>query len=91
MQHVGNPTMKVNKGISVIKKLRYILPRKSLVTIYKVFFRPLIDYGYIIYDQSQNECFCEKLESVQYKARLAITGAIQGTSLEKTHQELGLQ
>ena len=25
-----------------------------------------------------NESFCEKLESVQYKAALAITGAIQG-------------
>ena len=91
MQHVDNPTMKDNKGISVIKKLRYILPRKSLVTIYKVFFRPLIDYGHIIYDQSQNESFCGKLESVQYKTGLAITGAFQGTSREKIHQELGLQ
>ena len=33
---------------------------------------------------------CEKLESVQYKVALAITGAIQGTSCEKIYQELGL-
>ena len=33
---------------------------------------------------------CEKLESVQYKAALAITGAIQGTSREN-FQELGLE
>ena len=53
---------------------------------------PLIDYGDIIYyDQPQNESFCEKLESVQYKAALAITGAIQGTSREKIYQELGLE
>ena len=51
------------------------MPRKSLITIYKAFLRPLIDYGDIIYDQPQNESFCEKLESVQYKAALAITGA----------------
>ena len=53
--------------------------------------RPLIDYGDIIYDQPQNESFCERLESVQYKVALAITGAIQGSSREKIYQELGLE
>ena len=67
------------------------MPRKSLLTIYKAFLRPLIDYGDIIYDQPYNESFCDKLESVQYKAALAITGAIQGTSREKIYQELGLE
>ena len=83
--------MKIDKGISVIKKLRHGLPRKSLITIFKAFLRPLTDYGDIIYDQPQNESFCEKLESVQYKAVLAITGAIQGTSREKIYLELGLE
>ena len=82
---------KINKGIAVIKKIRYSLPRKSLITIYKAFLRPLIDNGDIIYDQPHNEAFCEKIESVQYKAALAITGAIQGTSREKIYQELGLE
>ena len=53
--------------------------------------RPLIDYGDIIYDQPHNSSFCEKLESVQYKAVLPITGAIQGTSREKIFQELGFE
>ena len=35
--------------------------------------------------------FCEKLESVQYKAALATTGAIQGTCRDKIYQELGLE
>ena len=35
-QHIDSAVSKVNKGISVIKKLRYNLPRKSLVTIHKV-------------------------------------------------------
>ena len=61
------------------------------MTIYKAFLRSLIDCGDIIYDQPQNESFCEKLESVQYKATLAITGAIQGTSCDKIYQELGLE
>ena len=59
------------------------------MTIYKAFLRPLTDYGDIIYDQPQNESFCEKLESVQCKGTLAITGPIQGTSREKIYHELG--
>ena len=59
---------KVNKGISLIKKFRYSLLRKSLITIYKDFLRPLIDYGDIIYEKPQNDSFSEKLESMQYKA-----------------------
>ena len=61
------------------------------MTIYKTFLRSPFDYGDIIYDQPQNESFCEKLESVQYKAALAITGAIQGTSRDKIYHELGLE
>ena len=67
------------------------MPRKSLTTIYKGFLKPLIDCGDIIYGQPPNESFCEKLESVQYKDALAITGAIQGSSREKLYQELGLE
>ena len=79
-QHIDSTISKVNKGIAVIKKLQHISPRKSLITIYKAFLRPLLDYGDIIYDQPLNASFCEKLESVLYKAALAIAGPIQGTS-----------
>ena len=90
-QHIESAIVKINKGVTVIKKLRYSLPRKLLITIYRAFLRPLIDYGDIIYDQSQNESFCEKFESVQYKAALAITGAIQGSSRRKLYQKLELE
>ena len=49
-QHVDSAISKVSKGISVIKELRHNLPRKSPVTIYKAFLRPLIDYCDIICD-----------------------------------------
>ena len=35
--------------------------------------------------------FCEKLESVQYKAALAIVGVIKGISRNKIYEELGIQ
>ena len=75
-EHVDSTISKLDRGIAVLKKLRYSLPRKSLITIYKALLRPLLDYGDIIYDLPHNESVCEKLESVQYKVALAITGAI---------------
>ena len=42
-QHVDNTIKKFYKDISVIKKLMYILPRKSQVTIYKAFLWLLTD------------------------------------------------
>ena len=85
-EHVDSTISKLDRGIAVLKKLRYSLPRKSLITIYKALLRPLLDYGDIIYDQPHNESVCEKLDSVQYKIALAITGVIRGTSREKIYQ-----
>ena len=50
-----------------------------------------MDYVDIVYDQPSHDAFFNKLETVQYNAALAITGAIKGTSCEKLYQELGLQ
>ena len=36
-------------------------------------------------------CFSKKIESVQYNAASAITGAIHGTSREKVYKELSLE
>ena len=45
----------------------------------------------IIYDKAFNESFHAKLESLQYNATLAITGAIRGFSNEKMYKELGIE
>ena len=62
-----------------------------MIAIYKSFIRPHLDYGAIIFDQPENESFVKKIESVQYNAARAITGAIQDTSREKLFKELGLE
>ena len=82
---------KVNKTIGLLGKLHNTLPRLPLLTICKSFIRPHIDYGDIIYDQEYIVLFHQKLESIQYKSALAITGAIRGTSAEKLYNELGLE
>ena len=89
--HIKENISKANKGIGILRKLDNVLPRNSLITIYKSFIRPHLDYGAIIFDQPENESFCKKIESVQYNAALAITGEIQGTSREKLYKQLGLE
>ena len=89
--HINEKIAKANKGIGLIRKLAHILPRKSLITIYKSFVRPHLDYGDIIYDQPNSESFCNLIEKFQYNAALAITGAIKGTSQHKLYNELGIE
>ena len=51
----------------------------------------IVDYGDVLYDQAVNSSFHAKMESIQYNACLAITGAIRGTSREEIYQELDLE
>ena len=83
--------MELIGGIGVIKSLNNILPRQALLTIYKSFIRPQLDYGDVIYDQPNSESLCQTTETVQYKAALAITGARKGTSQAKLYKESGLE
>ena len=82
---------KAMKGIGIIKKLNNMLHRYSLITIYKAFVRPHLDYGDLLYDQPNNQSLCQKIESIQYNAALAIPGAIRGTFQMKLYNELGFE
>ena len=75
----------------MLSKNYNVLPRRALLTIYECFIRPNLDYGDFIYHQPNNDLFCSKIESVQYNAALAITGAVRGTSQTKLYGELGLE
>ena len=90
-EHLKEKMSKAYKGIAALRKLQNIVPRNSLLTIYKSFIRPHLDYGVIIYDQPNNGSFCRKIKSIQYQAALAITGARHGTSVTKLYKELGSQ
>ena len=86
--HLKDKISIVNNGIALLTKLRYSIPRKPLLSIDKAFLRPHLDYCDVIYDKPRNE---KNLESIQYNATLAITGAIKGTSKEKLYNKLALE
>ena len=77
--------------MGLLRRFEPILPRSFLLTIYKTLIISQLDYTNVIYDQTYNSSFHEKLESFQYNACQAITGAIRGTSSEKLYQALGLE
>ena len=57
----------VDQKFKICNKLRRLsvsAPRKALLTIYKSFIKPQLDYGDILYDKPENENFQNKLEKV---------------------------
>ena len=81
-KHLQNTFKKINKTISLLRKLQNNLLRAPLVTIYKSFVRPHVDHRDISYNQTFNSAFHERLVSIQYNAALVITGVIWGSSRE---------
>ena len=90
-EHLNNVLNKVNKTTGLLHKLQNLLSRSILITIYKAFIRPHLNYGDIIYDQAYNSSSHEKLESIENNACLALTGAIRDSSKEKVSQELSFE
>ena len=76
--------------IGLLRLLSVNRPCNALLTMYKSFIRPHLDYSDILYDKPNNDNFLDKIGKVQYRACLLITGGIQGTSRERLYDELGL-
>ena len=97
--HIKSAISKTRKGIGLLKYLSKYLPRHTLNELYKLYVRPHLDYGDVIYHTPAKVCefsqniilpnLMEKLEAVQYSAALAVTGTWRGTSREKIYAELG--
>ena len=50
-EHINTVLSKVNKMIALLRKFQHILPRHSILTIYKTFVRPHLDYGDVVYEK----------------------------------------
>ena len=97
--HIKSAISKTRKGIGMFRFLSSYLPRNTLNDLYKLYVRPHLDYGDVIYHDPPNLCEfsgnttlsnqMEKIESVKYSAALAVSGAWRGTSREKLYAELG--
>ena len=51
--------------MGILRKFQHILPRSSLLSVYKTFIRSRLHYANIIYDKAYNSGFHDKVESIQ--------------------------
>ena len=84
--HIRQAISKARRGIEMIKYLSKYVSRDVLDQIYKLYVRPHLDYGDIIYhrhDTEKIQNFTTRLEQTQYSAALAVTGAWRGSNRQK--------
>ena len=60
-EHLKMKLNKIIKTIGLLRKLHNNLPRSALLTMYKGFLTPHLDYGNIIYNQTYNATFSSKI------------------------------
>ena len=90
--HIREAIMKARRGIGIIRYLSRYVSRDVLDQVYKLYVRPHLDYGDIIYhrfDPNVSLDLTRKLEQTQYSAALAVTGAWRGTNRQRLYEELG--
>ena len=84
--HIREAIIKAGKGIGIIRFFSKYVLCDVLDQIYKFYVRSNFDYGDIIYHKYDPEF---KLESTQYAAVLALSGAWYRTNTDKLYEELG--
>ena len=82
--HIREAILKARRGIGLLKYLSKYVSREVLDQIYKLYVRPHLDFGDIVYhkhDPDKPVNFTEQLEQTQYKAALTVSVAWKGTRL----------
>ena len=85
-KHIKEKVVKSMKRISLLKS-KYV-DRNVLDLSYKMYVRPHLDYGDVIYHNQQADLM-DLIERVRYKAALIASDCWQGTSRGKLYEELG--
>ena len=99
--HINDKLAIANQGIGLMKQLFSYVPRSTLEQIYKLYVRPHLDYGDVIYhipDKDSSDFsspntsvnpLMDRIESIQYNAARVTSGAWKGTSRDKLYNDLG--
>ena len=89
-EHIEYIKAKAWQRIHVMRRLKFILDRKSLQTIYFAFIRPLLEYADVVWDNC-TKYESNELEKIQNEAARIVTGATKLVSinalLTETHWE----
>ena len=92
MSHIRETIIKARRGIWMIKFLSRYVSHEVPDQIYKLFIRPHLDYGDIIYyknDPQMTLDVTKGLEQTKCCVALSLTGAWRGTIRQRLYDELG--
>ena len=88
--HIETIYTSANIKLILLARLKFILDRKTLLTLYTTFVRPCLEYGSIIWN-NLTDCNSDRLESIQRRAMRIITGCIIRTSTQLLYEETSLE
>ena len=60
-EHINHILSKINKSIELQRKFQSVLPRSSLLTIYKTFIRNHFDYANVFMNKVTSHCFTKNV------------------------------
>lgn len=86
--HIDYIKEKAWKRINIMRKLKFILDRKTLEKVYLTFIRPVLEYADVVWSNCTNNDKNE-LDKIQNEAARIVTGASKLVSLCNLHKETG--
>ena len=87
-QQIQSIVEKAWKRIGILRRLKFLLDRLSLQTIYFSFIRPILEYGDTVLD-NMYEYHKEELDKIQNEAARIVTGCTKLVSLSDLSRESG--
>ncbi|PJE77717.1 hypothetical protein CI610_03355 [invertebrate metagenome] len=88
--HIAEIIKTCMKKVSVLRKFKFLLSRKTLLRIYRVFVLPVLEYACEVWDGC-SLADVNKLEQVQLEAARIITGMPSFSSKQSLYKESQLQ
>lgn len=70
--HIQSISKKIASGISALKRIRYFVPRETLITVYNALIQPHFDYCSAVWDGC-SKGLADKLQKLQNRAARIIT------------------
>ena len=86
--HINDIIKKASVRLNLLRRLKYMVDRRSLETMYFSFIRPTLEYADVIWDNC-TEYMKDRLEQINYEAARIVTGASKLTSLNTLILETG--
>ena len=89
-EHINCITAKAWTRVNVIRKLKFLLDRRSLEIIYISFIRPLLEYNDVVWDNcTRYEVI--SIEKIQLEAARIVKGTTKFVSPDELYNETGLE